>query len=347
MIEDGADHVWTGYHTFNKQAARELPSVVTRSLQGGIDIRDSAILLASNYVAAHDVRKTTDVAIEAPVSASWGGNFAAYLQHKVAGVCGPNGTLTGVIRAQLETTQAKNGAPINDASAVYAGIYNNGVDVGGFGMHVDAYHAGVAERGHSTYGFSSECWKEAAGGVMAAYVARSQGAQKLDYGLAVVHSGPGTLGRGIALGNPGYGGGGVQGAPGVPTTFDVGVDLTWGSYRTGAALMLKADDFLVLSGQPQAQAAPVVAACQMRFDSQTGMFAVRNGPANRFDVNMTTGTIWQNGNPTWSGFDGNPWAFSVGPGKTTPHRPGATPVGDLHIRINGEEFVVPFYRPAP
>jgi hypothetical protein len=344
MSDTTANYDWTGQHKFSKQAARGVPSMVTRSLQGGVDIVDSAILLASNYVAAHDVRKNTAVNIEAPVSRSWGGNFGTYIQHKAVGKAPQEfGTLTGGIRAQLETTQEKNGAHINDACAGYLGLYNAGVDVGGFGLHVDAYHVGFALTGHSTYGISAECWKQVTGGVMVGYVARAQEG-KVDYGLTLVHSG-GTFNRGIQLGNPSYGQGGVQGAPGVPTTFDVGIDLSHGEYTSGAALMVRADSNIVLSGVPQAQDARIVDVCQMRFESTTGMFSVRNGVHNMFDVNMSNGMTWQNGAPAWAGnCNVVPWAYRVGPNKTAPSAGSAQPVKWLRIEVDGEQYVTPLYR---
>jgi hypothetical protein len=340
-VTDSANHDWTGYHTFTKKAARSVPSVTSRS-NAGLDIKDSAILLENNYVALHDMRKVTDVASEPPASASWGGNFAAYLQHRAEGNCGMFGTLTGAIRAQLETTQQKNGAPINDACAAYFGIYNNGRDVGGFGLHVDAYHVGSEQTGHSTYGMSAECWKQQPTGRMAAYVARAQQG-KLDYGLTILHSG-GTFGRGIQFGNPPYHMGGVQGAPGQLTEFDVGIDLTWGKYRD-AAIMLACDQSIVLSGVPQAQNAIGVDVCNLKFESMTGMFAVHNGESPRFDVNMSNGMIWQNGAPTWAAFTQDvPWAFSVGYGKTEAERPSATPVKFLRVRVEGEDLLLALYR---
>jgi hypothetical protein len=290
------------------------------------------------------VRKTTNVgdSHQSPTGPSWGGNFATYIQHKVDGACGPNGTLTGAIRAQLETTQGQHGTKINDASAAYFGIYNNGRDVGGFGLHVDAYHVGAEEHGHSTYGMSAECWKVAPGGVMASYVARAQQG-RVDYGFTLLHS-SGTFNRGIQFGNPSYGMGGVQGAPGTPTEFNVGIDMTHGLFRS-APIMVKAGDSVVLSGAPQSQDAVIVDSCHMRFDPMTGMFAVANGEHQMFFVNMSNGVIWQNGAPTWAAnSNAVPWAFAVGAGKTEPVRPSATPDKFLRVSVDGEDFLISLYR---
>jgi hypothetical protein len=343
-MSDSYNHDWTGYHTWVKQASRGVSPMRALSSAGG-DIHDSAILLENNYVALQDLRKVTHVGAETPASTSWGGNFALYIQHKAEGNCGPFGTLTGGIRSQLEVTQNRNGAPIADACAAYFGLYNNGIDVGGFGLHIDAYHVGGEIHGHSTYGMSAECWRQSLAGVMAAYVGRAQEGQ-LDYGITLLHSGNGSFKRGIQFGNPSYGMGGVQGAPNALTVFDVGIDLTHGKYTSRAAVMLKADDQLVLSGTPQAQDWPIVNVCNLRFEGQTGMFAIRNAEMNRFDVNMTTGALWQNGQATWAGFDGSVrWAFAVGSGKTTTQSQGGSPAKFLRVMVDGEELLLPLYRP--
>jgi hypothetical protein len=343
-VDTGASYVWSGYHEWTKQAARGVPPLRSLSSAAG-DIRDSAILLENNYVALHDVRKVTNVAAEPPASKSWGGNFAMYIQHKAEGRCGTFGTLTGGIRSQLEVTQDRAGAPIADACAAYFGLYNNGIDVGGFGLHIDAYHVGGEIHGHSTYGMSAECWRQSLAGRMAAYVGRAQEGS-LDYGITLLHSGSGSFKRGIQFGNPTYGLGGIQGAPGDLTKFDVGIDMTHGKYSSRAALMLKADDQVVLSGVPQAQDWAIVNVCNLRFEGVTGMFAIRNAELARFDVNMTTGSIWQNGQQTWSGFDGSVrWAFAVGSGKTTSEIITTSPARYLRVKVDGEEFLMPLYRP--
>jgi len=341
-VDLAATYPWTGYHSWSKGAQRGRP--VTK-VQSGKEIVDSAILLKDNYVTLFDVRKTTEVSFEAPLTGSWGGNFGIYVQHKVQGTCGQYGTLTGGIRAQVETTQAKGAASINDACAGYLGLYNNGSDVGGFGLHVDAYHVGVAHAGHSTYGISAEIWKEYGLGTAAAYVGRSQGISKLDFGLVITHAGESTLGRGVSLGCPAYFQGGIQGASGNRTVFDVGIDLTWGSYRSGAAIQVPANSFIVLSGVPQATVDTINKSCQLQFDDQTGMFAVQNGSSPRLFVNMTTGVIWQNGQPTWAAHSPSvDWVFAVGAGKRVASRPlPPAPDGFFPVLLEGRIVDVPFY----
>jgi hypothetical protein len=189
-------------------------------------------------------------------------------------------------------------------------------------------------------------WKEYGLGVAAGYVVRSQGISKLDYGVVVLHAGQSDFNRGISLGCPPYFDGGVQGASGNRTVFDVGVDLTWGSYRSGAAIQVPANAFIVLSGVPQATDGQINRVCQLKFDDQTGMFAVQNGSSPRFDVNMSTGVIWQNGQPTWAAHSPSvDWVFAVGAGKRVAGRPlQRDPDGFIPALVEGQLVDIPYYR---
>jgi hypothetical protein len=351
-VDLAAAYPWTGLHTHTKQAARTAPSWIIKSLQGGVDITDSAILLANDYVTAMDVRKNTDVSIEAPVDASWGGNAGIYIQHKAAGTCGANGTLTLGIRAQLETTQAKGASLVNDAVCMYAGVYNNGTDVGAFGHHVDAYHVGTAGAGgHSTLGMSSEVYKQITGGTAAGYVTRSQGSQLADFGLLICHAGGSQWRRGIQLGSPTYANGGVQGAPGTATGFAVGIDLTWGNY-TFLAMSVKRDTVISLSGLAQAQTATPDVTCAFYWGSATGNFTIANGGSTIFEVNMTNGLIRQNNNDAIAFFTSLGYAFrcsstnktasTVG-GAGGASAPPATPDTWLIIQLDGSNRKIPLY----
>jgi hypothetical protein len=354
----GADYPVTGLWTHTKQSARTLPSWQIKSLQSAVDIADANILLASDYVAMMDLRKTTDTSVEAPVDASWGGNFCLYAQHKPSGTNGVNGTLTGGIRAQVETTQVHGaGAAINDCVAVYAGLYNAGTDVGAFGFHADAYHVGATgANAHSTYAISCEIFKNIAGGVTANFLGRSQGTQVADYGMMLMHAGGGTgFKRGISLGSPTYANGGVQGAPGAATTYRVGVDLTWGSY-TFAALQVLQDTYVYLSGQSLAETATPIDTCKFRWASGSGNFEMYNGASERLAVNMTTGRIRQNGVDSIALQDSAvaytfAYASAGGKDQTTVGAAGgasalpATPTRYMKITRDGASFVIPCYAP--
>lgn len=293
-VDLAADYPWTGLHTHTKQAARTAPSWIIKSLQGGVDIADSSILLASDYSTAMDVRKRTDVSVEAPVDASWGGNAGIYIQHSASGTTNANGTLTCGIRAQMETTQVKGGgASVNDAVGGYFSIYNNGTDVGGFGMHIDAYHVGTAgAAGHTTYGMSVEAYKNIAGGVAAGILTRSLGTQAMDYGVLITSTSGGLrFNRGLQIGCPTYANGGVAGSPGTLLTVDVGIDLSWCQVLK-QAISIPALTRFCWSGVPQAQSATPDKTCESMYDSGTGIWWMMSASAFKFGVNMTTGNLF-------------------------------------------------------
>lgn len=310
-----ATYAWTGYHTWTKQAARTVPSYVFKSLQGGTDIVDSGILLASNYSALIDVRKNTSVSVEAPIGPTWGGVAGIYLQHQVSGTCNANGTYQAGYRSQLSTTQVRNGSAVNFAASGYMGFYNNGTDVDGAGLHVDAYHAGAfASLTHRTYGLALETYKNISGGLAAGQMVRSSGSYDLDFGISILNSGgAGGFGRGIQLGSPLQAQGGIPGSPGVVTPFVVGIDLSWGSYSQ-AAISVKANDRIVLSAGSAAQTTAVNDACNVRWNNITGNFEVRFQSQNRLESNMTNGLLYQNGNAFFGGWVDSgvaPWVLST------------------------------------
>jgi hypothetical protein len=357
-VDVTASYTWTGFHTWSKQAARTVPSQVLKSLQNGTDIADSAILLANDYATAFDIRKRTDVAVEAPVDSSWGGNFGIYLQHLVFGTDGAYGTLCGGIRAQVETTQARNGSLVNDCVVFYGGLYNNGIDVGGFGFHLDAYHVGTvsggAVVGHTTYGTNIEMTKSVAGGTALCFFGRTLGAQKTDYGAIFCGTNPGFA-RGIQFGSPTYASGGVVGGgTGVKTLFDVGLDFTWGSYAQAQAQFSR-DDYIILSGVNQAQSAVPDQTCRMRWNSATGDFELRNGNALRFGVNLTTGLIKQASQDAISLQGTGPgWAFRINSNNRTSgsvggaggaSAPPASPDTYLVVQLDGITRKIPLYNP--
>lgn len=289
-INQAAALTWTAVETFNRQASRTSPSVVFKSLGVG-DVVDGSVLLASDYVALADFRKTTDVATEGPVDSSWGGNFCAYMQHHISGTAGVNGFAGGGIRAAVDATFTGNASgPTNDPIAGYFSIRNAGTRLGAFGVHVDAFHNGTATGSHTTYGSSIELWKEVSGGVAATYVGRSQSTQAVDFGLVLTHLSSAGFKRGIQLGSPAFASGGLAGAPGSATAFDVGIDLTWGSYAY-AAMQIKSNDYITLSGVAQAQSATPNSDCYFRYRTDRSDFSVEGGGVQAFGVAPATGRV--------------------------------------------------------
>lgn len=252
------------------------------------------ILLVDNYVAFTATDMTSDAGdpAQSPVSASYGGNFCFYAQHRVSGNVGPKGALHGGFRAQVESHAIGNpAAPTNDPVAFYGGVYNGGTGLGAFGAHVDAYHAGTATGRHSTYGISVEAWKMIPGGVMAAYVGRSQDRYAVDYGVVLCNVGQGVgFKRGLQLGAPVYEQGGPVGSAGQVVPFDVGLDLSWGAYRY-AAIQIPAGSKFIFSGYPQGQDAAPIAYCGAGWDEMTGIWSLTNQGVPRFGINMSDGRM--------------------------------------------------------
>jgi len=354
-IDTSLDYAWTGHHTWDKQAHRTLPSHTMKSLQGGVDITDTGILLANDFVAMLDMRMRTDVSLDGPVDASEGGNFGIYIQHAIAGTAGGDGFAGGGIRAQVET-QAVRTFSSPGAVSGYFGINNLGTDQGAFGVHVDAYHSGTfAGFSHSTYGFSAEVFKNVAGGIAAGTVIRSNASQPVDFGAIIVHTtGAAGLKRGIQLGSPLIANGGIPGGTGALTPFTVGIDLTWGSY-SAAALMVKANDYIYLGGQAQAQTATPINQCNMRWNNVNGNFELTNISTIRFEVNLSNGRMRQNNNDAISMFDTTTnWVFACattgGKNSNTATAGGAGGVPAtvrtyIHVIVDGFSLRIPCFNP--
>ena len=354
-IDTTLDYGWTGHHTWNKLSARTVPSHTMKSLQGAVDITDTGILLANNYSTMLDMRKRTDVTVEAPIGASWGGVFNIYGQHAISGNAGSDGWAGGGIRMQVETSAVRTfGSP--GAISGYFGINNLGTDQGAFGVHTDAYHSGTsAGFSHSTYGFSAEVFKNITGGIALGAVLRSMGSQKLDYGLSILHkTGGAGFKRGIQFGSPLIANGGLPGGTGTLTAFDVGIDMTWGAYANNLALLVNSNDYICLSGQSLAQSSAQFNVCGIRFNSGTGQFQVNSFGTEFFAVNMTNGTIRQNGIDVISFADtSKSWAFSLfttgGKNSSTVGAAGgasalpATPLGYIKVLIDGTTCKIPYF----
>lgn len=333
-INQAAALTWTAVETFDRVPTTASPSVVMKGNQVG-DIVTGSALLASNYGAMVDMRRTVNMAAagqSAPSAAAYGGNFLIYGQMYTSGTSGTFGAAPGGIRMVTHATHTKGGAGVVDSpTGAYFGIKNEGVNLGAFGMHVDAMHSGSGAT-HTTYAVSAELWKDVSGGTMTAYVGRSQAAQKVDFGFILAHTTGGAgWKRGIQFGTPTYSNGGIdEPAGGTATPFDIGIDLTWANF-TYAAMQIKENDNIILSGQAQAQSAAPITSCQMRWASATGNFEIRNGVTAKFGVNMSNGIPWFYPTTNTSATSG---AASALP---------ATPDGYMRAFINGAERKIPYY----
>jgi len=191
------NNTFTGNNIFNKNDAVNAPTVLVESLaQGALS---AGGILATGYTTSFDVRKT------ALISEAAAGFYstAAYIQHKVTGNTTVNAGSAG-LRVALDTTQTRTGSVTNDATAVYAGLRNAGTDVGGFGYHVDAYHAASGSNS-VTYGYSAEMYRTTTAGFTIGYRLQTLdagfgGGQDNDYGFAAIPGGGTTKFKSVFAG---------------------------------------------------------------------------------------------------------------------------------------------------
>lgn len=310
LVNQAAALEWTAVEKFNRRPLFQSPSVVIKSLDNGdLTSPNGNITLFDQFTALLELRRRFDIgdAGESIQAGPYGANALLYGQMVVDGTGDPLGTAPAGIRIALEALYAAGGGfVVNSPTSAYCSIFNGGSDLGAFGFHSDVYHAGsatgLAGADHQTIGSSMEMYRSTGAGMAAAYVARAEFAtHKVDFGLLLCGQ-AGTAGwkRGIQLGTPTFANGGVSGGSGVRVPFDVGVDLTWGTY-TYAAMQIPAGTDLVLSGVHQAQSSVPDKTIQIRASASggSGSFQVRNGTSPLFEVRPDgTPVLYGAGNPT-------------------------------------------------
>jgi hypothetical protein len=165
------DNQWTGLNAWDHADTANLrPFAFTSFNSGTTMIPPNAvrsIMLDTGYNALIDVRKTSGAQSGA---LSGGGNAAVYVQHRIDTTVAAVNNVNSGIRVQLETWQ-RSSAVVNDAVAGYFGLYNHGFNSGGFGVHVDAYHAATGNG--VTYGVDVELFREFLDGKTIAFHARA------------------------------------------------------------------------------------------------------------------------------------------------------------------------------
>lgn len=168
--------VWRRYffeqHQFLKDVAKEAATNVfteQQKLRLNGEIADGGILLQNAYFGGIDLMLSTSNVGAHPI----GGQAGAYIQHLVDNGIATTNNVNSGIRVQIESKQQRSaGTLVNDLVGGYFGIRNSGTDVGGFGVHVDAYSNGA---GASTtmYGMSVELYRETNNGFTVGFHARS------------------------------------------------------------------------------------------------------------------------------------------------------------------------------
>jgi hypothetical protein len=343
-INQAAALTWTAVETFDRVPGAGSHSVIMKGNQSGAMPDGNVVVANSRYTALLDIHRTVDItaAGQSISSGSTAGNALIYAQMLIpAATGGALGTAPYGMRSTVEALYTRGGGGVNSPTAGYFSIYNGGRSLGAFGLHVDAYHQGSDATGggqNTTYGISCEMFKRQdpanpgfPDGTAAIYVGRSDQAlvtsYKVDYGLILVSAGssPGFI-RGIQLGSPSYANGGIAGAA-ATSTFDVGIDLTHGTF-TYAAMQIPSGSDLILSGVAQAQSAAPDRSVQIRASS--GVFQLRNNTTPLFEV-------LANGTPVFYGSAVG--SATAGAASALP----ALPAGYTTVSIAGTLRKIPYY----
>jgi hypothetical protein len=137
----------------------------------GCCIDSGGILLSNQF---YNTLLNVEFVTSNVVNASIGQGAAIYVQHKIDNTIATGPNVNSGIRSQVETSQRRSGTQTNDVVAGYFGVRNNGVDVGGFGIHVDAYSNGTGAN-TTMYGASAEMYRETNAGFTAGFHTRSIG----------------------------------------------------------------------------------------------------------------------------------------------------------------------------
>jgi hypothetical protein len=324
------NNTWTGANTWQKLCTTTVAQQVIKSENNGA-LPNSGITYLALAPSAFEVRKTTNLATEVPGP---GGISGAVVQHYASGAATANSVQCG-IRVQMDTVQTSS-AGTNDAVGAYIGFRNQGTNVGGFGIHADAYHS--ASGGNSTtYGLSSEMYRTSAAGFTVGLHARSIGGGFLnnDYGV-LVSPGAGAANnayflKAFAAGsfNTGY------------LLCQYGLDLRYATSDI-AAIAIASNKYVTLDDG---------GGIRTRFNSGTGMVEWSNGGTSRFGFNMTNGTIY-----AFDGVNGSFGSYYVDPAgdqdaimsvrsaaRTDAPSNWASIANWLAIRVDGFRYKIPLY----
>jgi hypothetical protein len=245
-FDEGSQFLWWDYFTRQQGFMQNLAKlnepqafVASQQFLSGGGVESGGILLRSNYAAFIDVQKSSSNLNDA---APGGGNAAIYVQHYIDGTAANSSNVNSGIRVQVETLQQRaSAAYVNDVVGGYFGVRNRGVDVGGFGIHVDAYSFGT---GASTtmYGVSAEMYRESNLGFTVAFHARTIDAPGYfdnDYGFLASPSV-----AGVKLFKTAFSGGSPQ--TGV-LQCNYGLDLAYASCND-AAIRIPPEKYMIWDG---------------------------------------------------------------------------------------------------
>jgi hypothetical protein len=328
------DNVWTGKNTFAKINTTMPGYTAQFKSEGNGALANTAMLLTTNYFAAVDVRKTSNVATE---QGTTGGSTAVYVQHSASGTNTAANTSIGM-RVQMESSAINSGGQ-SDAVAGYFGIGNIGTNVGAFGVHVDAVHNPASGASSITYGMSVELYRQSLNGNTVGFHVRSQ-----DLGAAYKDNAYGFLA------SPGGSGGkkiNYVFAAGSSLTGTLpcitGVDLSWAN-PSDAGIRMPAGAYLKFNGGGEQ--------ANERYNSGFGTLETRNNGSLRSAFSMGTGVMYQydgaNGSEYQWYFDAagsSPAVMNVRSGSRTsaPSNPSAI-ANWLKLQVDGINYWWPLYR---
>jgi hypothetical protein len=282
-------------------------------------MQDSGIMLNGKFSTQVLIQKISKNNKDAN---SGGGNAGLYVQHLVDNSVAAINNVSCGIRVQMQSTQQFAApATVNDVVSGYFGLYNAGLNTGGFGIHTDAYHAATGA-GCTTYGSSVEMYRTSGLGVTVGYLMRSidgTGRLQQDFGFAAMPSVGGAIGAtyAFAAGSALFG----------VFPCDYGLDLAYAT-STAAAVRIKEDRLMIWNGIAASSFATKYSAANTRWEmSYAGTLLMA--------VNQANGRIVLGAaHRTTIGVAGGATALP------------ATPLGYVDFEIPGVGTVaVPYYNP--
>lgn len=189
---------WTGAHSFTRSATTNSPNVGVASNNNGA-MSSVGVVLASGYLAAADIRKTTNAATEPSAANNPGGIHALYVQHQVSGVAGADARLFGGVRSAIESSSTGVGTEL---TAFYGAARNTGNNANAaWGFFADLYHD-TTHAGAVSRGVGIEVIRRKSSGIVTAYEANSMNASTsaADMAFGVLRQSVSAPGFGIGFG---------------------------------------------------------------------------------------------------------------------------------------------------
>lgn len=281
-------------------------------------IGNTNILLAlTNYGYEVAINLTSN---NAATAGKPGGTAALYIQHLIDSSTATANQANIGLRVQIESSQ-KSTAGTNDEVAVYAGIFQAGQNVGGFGYHLDYYYAGSGPNS-TGYGVNVEMNRNNSTGVLVGYHLRiiqsAFSTVGTDYGFLVSPSPAGALACNVLF----SGGSSVFGV----IFAVVGLDLAYAV--CGTAIRIGANQNIQYDG--------IGGFIVTRYNSGAGTWEIYNGVNLVWAVNLFSGKTFYKG----------PFTTGGNLSGTTNLISGVTTIpiaGLLTVNVAGTDYNIPLF----